>query len=227
MKLAPAADAGDGAESATTATNVESTAIRAHMPGVLRVGARTGLIGNERCDFVTCKLVAALESGELDEEGETDDLTLELLHELDRAGHRSTGREEIVDDEHPRARFDRVPVHLESRRAVLEVVLDAHHIPRQLAELSHRDEANAELVRDRRREDEPPRLHPHDDIDLLRADLREEPVDRGREGVSILEQRGDVFEKDPGLWKVGNVADLAREVLRLHRHGAQISVLPK
>src|SRR6266550_3506117 len=144
MKLAPAADAEDGAESATTATRLASNAAGAHISRVIRSVGRAGLVLDERCDFVTRQFLAAFERGELDEERETDDLALELLHELDRAGHGPAGRKEIVDDEDARPGFDRVLVHLERRRAVLEVVLDAHHVARQLAELAHRDESDAE-----------------------------------------------------------------------------------
>src|SRR2546423_13909866 len=98
---------------------------------------------DERCDVITGELVAAFERGELDEKGETDDLAFELLHELDGAGHRAAGCEEIVDDEDASARFDRVLVHLEGRRAVFQVVLDADDVARELAELAHGDEPDA------------------------------------------------------------------------------------
>src|SRR5206468_9355782 len=182
-----------------------------------------GLVGDQRRDVIAGELVASFERGELDQECEADDLALELLHELDGAGHSATRREEVVDDQHPRARLDRILVHLEGRRTVLEVVLNADHVPRQLAELAHRDETDAELVGDGRGEDEPAGLHAHNDVDLFPADLREEAVDRGRERVAILEERSDVFEEDPRLRKVGDVAYLAGEAVSLYRHDTESS----
>src|SRR6267378_2424816 len=178
---------------------------------------------DERGDLVTRELLAPFQSSELDEERETDDLTLELLHKLDRAGHGAAGGEQVVDDQHTRAGFHRVLVHLERRGAVLEVVLDAHHVAGQLAKFADRDESHAELVSDRRREDEPARLHSDDDVDLLRADLREQPVDRRRERITVLEERSNVLEEDPGLRKVGDVTDLAGETVGLYRHDTESS----
>src|SRR5439155_19964814 len=114
-------------------------------------------------------------------------------------------------------------VHLEGRRDVFEVVLNAHHVPRELAALGHRVETVAELVSDGRGEDAPSRLHAHHDLDLFPADLCEEAVDRGRERVPILEERGDVLEEDPRLGKVGDIAYLAGEAVGLYRHDTESS----
>ncbi len=84
---------------------------------------------------------------------------------------------------------------------------------------------DAKLVRDRRGEDESARLHANDDVYLLVADLGQQSVDRRRERVAFLEERGDVLEEDPGLRKVGNIADLAGEMVSLYRHVSQISEL--
>src|SRR2546425_1233148 len=72
----------------------------------------------DKCrDVIAGELVAAFEGGKLDEEGEPDDLSLELFHELDRPRHRAARREKVVDDQDARAGFDRVLVHLEGRRS--------------------------------------------------------------------------------------------------------------
>src|SRR5687767_10347082 len=114
-----------------------------------------GSLRLDECNYVVPReLVATLESGELDEERERDDLSFELFHQLDRPGDGPAGRQEVVDDEHFRAGTDGVAVHLERGRAVLEVVFDADYVGRQLAELAHRHETHAQLVRDRRAEDE-------------------------------------------------------------------------
>src|SRR5437764_1070847 len=133
---------------------------------------------------------------------------LQLLHQLQRPGDGAAGREEVVDGAHPRARLDRVLVHLQCRGAVFEVVFDAHDVRRKLAELADGDEPDPELVGDRSGEDEPARFHPDDGVDGALADLREQSVDRRVERGAVLEEGGDVLEEDPRLWKIGNATDL-------------------
>src|SRR6266436_2860879 len=115
-------------------------------------------------DVVARELVASLERHQLDEEREGDDLSLELSHELDRSRDGPACGQQVIDDQHLRTGLDRVPVHLQGGRPVLEVVLDAHHVGRQLTELPDGYEADAELVRDRCAEDEAARLHADDDV---------------------------------------------------------------
>ena len=71
--------------------------------------------------------------------------------------------------EHPRPVGERVRVHLEHVDPVLEDVLRGHDLGRELARLARRDEARAELARDRRAEDEAARLRRHDEVDAARA----------------------------------------------------------
>ena len=56
-------------------------------------------------------------------------------------------------------------MHLEGLLAVLQLVADRPGLPRQLAGLAHRHEADAEGERHRRGEDEPARLHADDLVD--------------------------------------------------------------
>ena len=131
--------------------------------------------------------------------------------------HGAAGREQVVDDEDPLAGLDGVAVDLEGVGAVLERVLDGQRLGRQLAQLADRHEARVQLVRHRRREDEPARLHAHDDVDLLVAVRLEHQVDRLLVGRGVLEQRRDVVEQDAGLREVGDLADLRAKRLGGHR----------
>src|SRR6266540_4264339 len=159
-------------------------------------------VRDERDNVEARELLTAFESGELDEERDRDDLALELLHELDRPRDSAAGGEQIIDDQDFRARFDRVLVHLERRRTVLEVVFDADHVGWELPKLAHRHEPDAEVVGDGGAEDEAPRLHADDDVDVARADALHEPVDSGLERIAVLEERRDVLEEDPRLGEV-------------------------
>ena len=139
--------------------------------------------------------------------------------ELDRALDRAAGRQEVVDDQHLLARLDRVAMDLERVRAVFERVLDGDRLGRQLAELPDRDQAGVELVGHRGTEDEPARLHPDDDVDLLVLVRLEHQIDRLLVGAGILEQGRDVVEEDAGLREVGDLADPFAQRLGGHRDG--------
>ena len=95
---------------------------------------------------------------------------------------------------------------LERVGAVLEVVLRADHLARQLAQFAHRHEASIELVRDRRREDEPARLHPDDHPRHMRSHQVRELINRLLEGSRILQERGDVLEQNPLFGEIRYVA---------------------
>src|SRR5437588_832610 len=80
---------------------------------------------------------------------------------LDEPGDRldrPACREDVVVDDHPGALLDRSGVHLERVLPVLEQVAGAHGLGRELAGPPRRDEPAAHLARDRRPEDEAPRL---------------------------------------------------------------------
>src|SRR4030081_2134675 len=156
--------------SITVISSSRTTYALAPMSGTRWTRAATSVL-DERGDVIARELVATFERCELYQERKPDDLALQLLHELDGARNRATGGEEIVDDEHTSSRLDRILVHLEGRRAVLEVVLHADHVGWQLAKLADRHEPDAELVGDRGREDEAAGLHADDGVDLLVADL--------------------------------------------------------
>src|SRR4051812_5302434 len=170
-------------------------------------------------DAPAVEAIPTLEEVELDEERQTDDVALQPLDELDRALDGAAGREEVVDDEDLLPRLDRVAVDLERVRAVLEGVLHGDRLRRQLAQLAHRDEAGIQLVGHGGAEDEAPRLHPDDDVDLLAGIGLEHEIDRLAVGLLVLQQRGDVVEQDPGLRKVRDLADPPTKLLGGHRRG--------
>ena len=87
-------------------------------------------------DLAAVEAVAAVEESELDEEREAHDLAAEPLDEAEGRRGRAAGREDVVDDEHLLAGRDRVAVDLEQVGAVLELVLLALDLPRELARLA-------------------------------------------------------------------------------------------
>src|SRR5688572_25973513 len=102
---------------------------------------------------------------------------------------------------------------LDAVGAVLELVVVADGLGRQLALLADRHEAHAKLVGDRGADDEAARLDARDLADRLALVAFDDLVDRAAQSHRVLEQRGDVAEHDP---LVGIVRDGANEGLDGH-----------
>ena len=92
---------------------------------------------------------------------------------------------------------------LELARAVLEQVLGADRLIRQLARLAREHEAGAELERERRPEQEAARLRGDHAVDVQRRAHISQTAHRLRERARVGQQRRDVLEADPRLGKSG------------------------
>src|SRR5207302_10493054 len=75
-------------------------------------------------DIVPGEHLPAFEVGELDQEPEPDHLAAQQLDQLRHREVGPAGGDEIVHDQHPLARFDRIVVDVDDGVAVLELVLD-------------------------------------------------------------------------------------------------------
>ena len=115
--------------------------------------------------LVSSQFVASLEEGEVNEEGDGDDLSTETADQLRRGRRGPARREQVVDDENALPLCDCVLVDLYGVRAVLEFILRAHCLGRELARLACRNETDAHLVRHGGAEDEPARLDAEDEVD--------------------------------------------------------------
>jgi hypothetical protein len=122
---------------------------------------------DERRHFLAerADLVGSAEVGQIDDERATDNLGSGLFEKLDGGEAGASGGDEIVDDDDVLASLDGVLVDLDAVRAVFERVVLADDVPRQLALLSHGDEAYRELMRDGAAQDEPARLDARDLVD--------------------------------------------------------------
>src|SRR5262245_28889310 len=100
---------------------------------------------NQRKDVVARDLLATLQEVQLDDELEAHDLAAELLDELGQRFRRPAGGEDVVVDHHPRAVVKCVGPELERVLAILERVLGADRLQRQLPGAAGRYEAATEL----------------------------------------------------------------------------------
>ena len=96
---------------------------------------------------------------------------------------------------------------------VLQRVFDADVLGRQLPGLSHGHQADIEVLREGRPEEEPARFDGHDSVQAGLAVLLTEPVDDVLECIGCLKEGSDISEEDSRLRKVGDITD---ELLQVH-----------
>src|SRR3954447_7979284 len=145
--------------------------------------------------------VTAAQEGELEQHAHTREVAAGLAHERSGRGHGAAGREYVIDDQDPLPGGERVALDLEDGLAILQRVGRLERGAGQFALLANRDEAGAEVVGHRRREDEAARLDADDLVDGAAAVMRDDRVDSARECDVIGEQRADVLEQHarPGV----------------------------
>ena len=97
-------------------------------------------------------------------------------------------------------------------------------VVRQLAGLARADEAGAEAVGDGGAEDEPARLRPQHDVDVLAGAVLDDAVDRLAQRTRVLQERHDVAEEDALLGEVRDVAHVGGEVDAGVGHGISLWV---
>ena len=101
---------------------------------------------------------------------------------------------------------------LHEGRAVLQGVLGADRLARQLTRLAGRGEGRAQLQGEGDAKDEAAGLDADHGVDAAGAVAVGQEGDRMAHGDGVLEQRGDVLEYDSRGGEVGNVADQRFEV---------------
>src|SRR5260370_10142136 len=130
-----------------------------------------------------------------------------LVDELGGCGCGAAGGQHIIDDQHRLTGPDSILVDLQLVGPVLELVVLADRLPRQLAWVAEGHEACPESQRDRAARDEPSgfdrRHHVGWALQPVAADLFDDALEDG----FVRQQRGYVLEDDPRLWEIRDVAD--------------------
>jgi len=101
------------------------------------------------------EVIAAFQEAQLDDTGRGDHVAAALAYQVDRRLHRAAGRDQVVENDHPLTRGNRVLLHLDRVGAVFEVVGIPHGPAGQLALLADHREAVAERVGERRGDEKP------------------------------------------------------------------------
>ena len=105
-----------------------------------------------------------------------------------------------------------VGVDFERIGAVFELVGDGHCFRGQLFWFADGDESGVEAVGESRRENKATRFDSGDDVYFVTVVVLAETVDERVEAAWVLQQSGEVVEKNAGLGVIGNFADQFFEI---------------
>jgi hypothetical protein len=141
----------------------------------------------ERRDFAPegFESLNAAEIGKGDHECAFDDFGACFAQELDRSLGRPSGRDEIIDQQHPLAGFDRVDVHLDTIESVLELEITPDRLGGEFARLTDWDEAEAQSIRDGCPENEASRLDPDDHVQIARPMPVRDAIDSQAQALRV------------------------------------------
>src|SRR3954453_5511311 len=134
-----------------------------------------------RVDVRCIEPLTPAQEGELEQDAGACEVAPRLADQRSGCRHGATGREHVVDDQHPLTRCERVALDFDDRLAVFQRIRRLEGGAGQFALLAHRDEAGAEVVGHRRGEDEAARLDADDLVDGAAAVMRDDRVNRPRE----------------------------------------------
>jgi hypothetical protein len=157
--------------------------------------------------------MAAFQKLQLDHERQPDDISAEFLDQFDNGFGRASGSEQIVSDDYVMAFADRVPVNFKRILAVFQVVAVAFDFLRQFLRLADGNETRAQLVGQRRGEDETARFDADYTIDFFAAEMFNRPVDHRAQSSGVFQQCGDVIEENAWFREIGDFAD---QFFKLH-----------
>ena len=99
--------------------------------------------------------------------------------------HGPAGRQQVIENDHPLTRTDRVRLYLQPVAAVFQRVVQPHGRPRQLARLAQHDEPAAQLQRQRCRQQEPAALDAGQQVRMIAPHDARHPSHRHLPGILV------------------------------------------
>ena len=161
---------------------------------------------NQAVDVVLGQPAAAFEPRQFDHEGAPHDFASQSFDKLACRAARASRGQEVVDDQAPFARFNRIFVDFDAIGAVFKLVLLALDEPGELSLLAGHDHAAVEVMGQRPAGDESPRFDGDHFIDGRVAVMGHEFVDRPLEPPRVLNQGRNVPELNARLREIGDRA---------------------
>jgi len=163
------------------------------------------------------------EDSQLDEHGDAANVCFAVVTEKACAGfERAAGGEEVVDEDDSAAGADGIDVDFETIRAVLEIVVGAVDLSRELARLADGDKARRERLGDGSAEDETPALGPHHQLDALAPVGVGHEFDSQGQARRVGEQGRKVLEDNPRLGMVRNISDQTTKLFQADLRGCWV-----
>lgn len=156
---------------------------------------------------ISGQLLSPFKPFQLNQEIEGHDFSSKLPDQADRRFSRPPRRQEIIDDQDPLARPDRISMNCQSIRAILKTVLHLKAIRRQLPRLADRDKPGAEPTGQHAAKDKSSRLDAYDFINAAALIAHGEFVRKTAKRRRIFEQGSNVVEENAGLWEIRHFAD--------------------
>jgi hypothetical protein len=163
------------------------------------------------------EFMAAFQKLQFDHEGQSADGSAEFLDQFNHGFGRAAGGEQVVGDDYVMALADRVPVNFERVLAVFQVVAVAFDLRWQFLRFANGNEARAQVIGQRRGEDETARFDADYAIDFFAAEMFDCPVDHRAQSFGVFEQSGDVVEENAWFREIGDFADQLFKLLFGHR----------
>lgn len=176
-------------------------------------------VAQQAVDPIRLKLEPTLERCDLEQTCKAHHVASQLTDEIDGGPRSPTGGENIIDYKDLLALLQRVAVHLQAIRSVLQCILRPDGWPGKLADLSDRDEAAAECERERRSDDEATRFDGRYTIDPVPRVDPCERFDDFAESPRVEEEGGNVTEEDAGRREVGHIMDKLLQMVEMHFGG--------
>lgn len=155
------------------------------------------------------ELLASVETGNLENEDVASNLALELVDEVGSSLGRTTGSNDVVDNQDLLAFTDGIHLHLEKVLAILLDVLGRSARARELALLPNGRKGNAQAESEAGAEQETTGVKADDDIGLDRkglGDLQLEGVDESSVGDRVGKEGHNIDKVDARNWEIGEAA---------------------
>ncbi len=149
----------------------------------------------------------AVQESQLDQEVDSSDLCADFFDEGGGGSGGAPRGEKVIYDHNAIARLQGILVHFDFRLPVFEVVGLADRFVGEFPFFADRDEGQAQLLGEDRPEEEAARFDARDFCRFCFLRFFHEKLHGGAEECRVAQDRGDIFEDNPRLGKIRDVAD--------------------
>src|SRR5690349_19254640 len=158
-------------------------------------------------NVVTDESVSSIQTFELDQKVQSCNFPPQLTDQMHRCRRRSPSRQEIVHNQYSFSGLNRIPMDRQHVGAVLQIIFHLKNVSWEFPGLSYGHEAGAKASGQGTAQDEASGFNPNDLCDALSLIALRQFVGDGAKRLRVLEESGDVIEKNAGFRKVGDFSN--------------------